>query len=932
MKKIFTLGFLLIIPLALSAQWFGDGLSAGTAYYGVINTGNTMQAWNLTNYPGGVIYVGRSASGQNDLEVGSGGILNIGPGITVKFCTTTSDLRITGSGVLNASGSSSAFVTFTKDLQATWGHITFDDPSGTGISTLNYCIIENGLVSGSGYPGSGGGILIRQSHVTISNSIIKNNYAAYGGGIFIDNNQNPYIYRCLFQNNTCLHGGGGIYCYNGASSVIENCIFDSNQCLEPTTSYYTGGGVTAQTACSIKVLNCTFVNNTSTRPEGQSLLLHSSPNSRVINSILWGTPAKQIYCYGTTPASVIINCAYRGITSSSGTPVNPKILNSSNTAVDGPNFTATDGSDWSIMYASPCRDAGVNTYTGVTIPPLDYEGNARVNTTDIGAYESLYSTWKTTAATTDWTLAANWTGGVPVNKSNVFITTGGTNYPTGSPNQDFIISTGRLLVLEQGTRLTLNNLTNNGTLKLNSSAAGFASLIINSYNKGSGATEEIQMFLAGGGTASPLSYKWHYIASPVSSLAVSTFSPSVTLDLAQWVESYPALSLSQGWVAYDGYIYSTGGMGGPTFTTLVPGKGYDYYKNADHTFTFGGQLNTSDVSVSLDYTSGDNNMHGYNLIGNPFCSGLDWDYIVSHSFPANTTKSLYYTRNSALCSYINGVGVPGDVNGIIPPMQGFFSKTSSAGNTMILPAAARTNGNIHPTYKALQVIPLVRLSLTDDTLSDETVVRFDDLANPGLDNDFDAVKMFLSPDLTSICSSMSGTNYAIDGLPFPDPSVEIPVTINLTTDAPTRTISATQIQGLDNYDVTLIDNTTGLTADLKTDPNIMFAAAKGNIAGRFILKIGTITTGIENPTTTLNKFNIYSANNKINIQSLADEWEGKTGSVEVMALTGKTISNTQNVEFHKNSLTQVDAPQTQGIYIVQIKSGMMRFAGKVVIR
>nr|HPM04020.1 hypothetical protein [Candidatus Cloacimonadota bacterium] len=142
MKKNLLLIILFIIPLTLSAQWYGDGLSANTAYYGIINSSNAMQDWNIANYPDGVIYVGRSTAGQNDLEIGTGGTLTISQGISVKFCNTASDLRITGTGVLNATGSSADYITFTRNVQATWGHITFE--SSTGTSIMLYCIVEYG--------------------------------------------------------------------------------------------------------------------------------------------------------------------------------------------------------------------------------------------------------------------------------------------------------------------------------------------------------------------------------------------------------------------------------------------------------------------------------------------------------------------------------------------------------------------------------------------------------------------------------------------------------------------------------------------------------------------------------------------------------------------------------------------------------------------
>ena len=95
-------------------------------------------------------------------------------------------------------------------------------------------------------------------------------------------------------------------------------------------------------------------------------------------------------------------------------------------------------------------------------------------------------------------------------------------------------------------------------------------------------------------------------------------------------------------------------------------------------------FNTSDLPAALSFTTGTPlSMHGFNLLGNPFSSGLNWDDIIDGLFfpyPANTSKGLYFSRNNEQCSYIAGVGVPADVTGIIPPMQGFFIKTYSTEN------------------------------------------------------------------------------------------------------------------------------------------------------------------------------------------------------------------------------------------------------------
>ncbi len=265
-------------------------------------------------------------------------------------------------------------------------------------------------------------------------------------------------------------------------------------------------------------------------------------------------------------------------------------------------------------------------------------------------------------------------------------------------------------------------------------------------------------------------------------------------------------------------------------------------------------------------------------------------------------------------------------------MQGFFVKTYSSDNSITLPAAARTHDNIHSRYKGSTIIPLVRLAIQEDAVTnDETVVRFDAAAKSTLDNDFDALKMFLSSAKTSIHTALGGTNYAINGQPFPESLLEIPVIVNVISEG-THKISATQLQGLDSYSVSLTDKTTGFTADLKSTPVVTFSASPGMLNDRFTLKISNISTGAEDLYTNDNSFNIYRNFNYINIQTIADEWDGKTGSVKVLDMSGKTVSDLRRTEFSKTSVTQIGAPDANGLYFIEIKSGVNRFVGKVVIK
>jgi hypothetical protein len=690
MKKILLIFIIVTIPVWVNAQFTGSGTSA-VPYSGGTLTGN--QTWLLTNSP---IYV------SGDLTVGTpsnAGHLTIEAGVTVRFCATGADLIITGLGELTADGTPSAQIRFTADTDKDgiygetgeiWGHISFQSMGSAGASLFDNCIIEYGDVRGNSSPASyGGGIYADFSSITISNCKIQHNKAEWGGGIFVNENKSISINNSIIFDNFSKEAGGGIYCWNGSSSIIENTIFNSNHCDGTSTFYYTGGGFASQSNCSVSIYNCTFVNNTSSRTNGQSLMFYGSTNDKAVNCIFWGS-GSHLYTSGTYITNY---CAVQGsIPSGTGNFV----LNSSNTAPDGPNFTAIDGSDWSIKVISPCRDAGTTPSPAV---PNDYVGNPRVRGYDIGAYEVQYNYWLTSAGSTDWATGANWNGGVPTSSQNVVISTGATNYPTGSTSIDYTIGSVYGLVMEPGAKVTFNTLTKNGDLKLMSNSSAISSLITNNS-----VNAIVELYLTGGGSSS--TYKWHYISSPVSALPVNTFILKPTMDFAQYFEARPTTNPLQGWIAYDGYIYYTGGYltGSPyviTGTNLNVGQGYNYFYSSDYKFTFSGNINVSSVSPTITY-GGNATLHGFNLLGNPFSSGLDWTTITNDAgYPTLTSKGLYFTRDNTQCSYISGVGYPdASVTGIIPPMQGFFIRTTNTSTTLPLLAGARAH-NIPARYKGL---------------------------------------------------------------------------------------------------------------------------------------------------------------------------------------------------------------------------------------
>ncbi len=922
MKKILIIIILLNISIIVKSQLDGDG-TYSDPFSGTLECVDT----EAPEYPdttwSGTVYI------DGDITIDDEK-LTISAGAIIIFLSETADLIITGTGQLEADGTPGSIITFTSDDDddgnygesgERWGHISFE--SSTGSSTISFCIIEYGNKSGSGIEGYGGGIQINSSVVSVAHSTIRNNYAQWGGGIFVNKNVYPSINNCYFIDNQSLHAGGGLYSWSGASPTITNCIFETNASLETTYSNYSGGGIGTGTTNSIKIINCTFVNNTSSQTEGQSLVLDRSPNAKVINSIFWGTSEKQIYCYSSS-ASSVINCAYRGITYTSGTPVNPVLLSSNNDASDGPNFNATDGSDWSIKFISPCRDTGTTPSPTV---PNDYDGNPRIGTYDMGAYEVQYSRW-TGATDTDWGTATNWDQSVDPSSGtgDVVIPTGLSNYPNVTTTEDFTIASGKYMILEPTASVTLDVLTNNGTLNLNSDPSGMFSLMVSTYS-GSG-TVNSEIYFTGGDAGSG-AYRWHYMAVPKTMDKSELLSDISSDNLLLYDDSEVSTSKDEGWQWHDGYGGTTG------FTNLEETKGYNFYhwdSSGDTAMLTSTSLLSTISNIYLQFSGSglDTSLYGWNLVGNSLTCALDWDNVTFSG--SDVRDAVYYTKDNAMMAYVDGFGV-NDGDKYVPPLQGFFVKTTATSQYITL-SSAKTHATSQSYYKkgaAIVEKPHFRVEISQEENKDEMVIRFETDATNNFDGQYDASKWISPAAIPQIYTLLSGEDYCINALPYPETSMDIPVGIKIPADG-TYSIKRTDIYGLEEYNIYLKDLQEDVTINLKDIPEYSFSATSRTTTNRFIIIVSNISTATDEMIFSNKEFNIYSAFGLINIQTLGDDWNGKQGMIKIFDLAGKTIDDINNAEFDKNSLLQIRAPETKGLYLVEIKAGVKRYVGKVVVK
>ena len=223
---------------------------------------------------------------------------------------------------------------------------------------------------------------------------------------------------------------------------------------------------------------------------------------------------------------------------------------------------------------------------------------------------------------------------------------------------------------------------------LKSTTDGTASLIHNTNN----VPATVERYISGAAEA------WHFLSSPVSNqtIASSSWTPlgsygnGTGYDLYVWDEPTPC------WVYHKNDVgalpYDPNNPDWPTVHPLpdfVSGRGYLYSVQAlNPTNEFVGNLNNGNISYPLTAIStADPLLTGFNLIGNPYPSSIDWKASTGWTranlvltgggydmWIWNPAANNYGTYNS-----FTSIGT-NSVTQYIAPMQGFFVKAGSNAN------------------------------------------------------------------------------------------------------------------------------------------------------------------------------------------------------------------------------------------------------------
>ncbi len=481
-------------------------------------------------------------------------------------------------------------------------------------------------------------------------------------------------------------------------------------------------------------------------------------------------------------------------------------------------------------------------------------------TVTVNASVPATSTW-TGSIDSDWFKSGNWNNGVPGAITLVTIPGGLTNYPT-------------LLSSTSIAGITINNGGSFiGSEYLTTGTALVKRDIVNT--------------------------NYHYVSSPVASTTFGSVFPLNQFEV--WARAYNETTGDWDNLAMADY--------------LAVGKGYSVQMNQPQTALFSGVLNSSTVTSTLSKQNPgvDPNRVGWNLLGNPYSSAIDWD-LTSHS----AIDASVYVWNGA--QYVSWNGTTGALtDGIIPAENGFFAKTAVNGTTLTIPLASRVHSAVGFYKSALA--DLLELTAEGNSNTDKTFVHFNEQASAAFDNQYDAYKLFGNDNAPQLYSMITGDVLSINELPMAgNEVVDLGFKCNTTG---IYTISAT---GTDNFSsavpVFLQDVKLDITQDLKINPVYSFSYVAGEPENRFRLLFLDVT-GIEEPTTAV--IRVYSFDKTVVIENA----DLLTGTIGIYDITGRELY-TQKLAGQVT--TYIPLQVVTGTYIVKVISAKAAANTKVHIR
>lgn len=467
------------------------------------------------------------------------------------------------------------------------------------------------------------------------------------------------------------------------------------------------------------------------------------------------------------------------------------------------------------------------------------------------------------------------------------------------------------------------NLTTNNFLTLASSVNGTA-LIDGSGSGQVTGTVKMQRFI-------PAAYGYKYFSSPFTNATVAQFADDVDLNASfATFYSYSENKVTTGWNAYT-----------TQSNPLNPGNGY-----AANFGTKGGAWTVNTSGLVNNGTIGPFNLSnynhpytkGYNLIGNPYPSPIDWDAEgwgktnidnAIYFFDAGNTDQYLGTYSY----YVNGVSSDGIANNIIASQQAFFvhvkDGTYPVNGSITFSNQIRTT-SLNPVFhKKGQIAQdsFIRLSAKFEGANikaDYTVAYFTANATKQFNPDVDALKIKNTetgvPNLWIISEDNRET-----AVKATNSNVESRKLINLGVSSSTAgnlIITANDISNISEaYFIYLKDNYSGKIQDLRANPEYRFDIKNEVFTDRFTLILST--EKIEQQVLSSSSFNAFVRDGSVMIHLNLKE---EQVTARITDISGRVLLEKQVYGEGDHKIGQLG---NTGIYIVSLYTDMGIISRKI---
>jgi len=496
---------------------------------------------------------------------------------------------------------------------------------------------------------------------------------------------------------------------------------------------------------------------------------------------------------------------------------------------------------------------------------------------------------------------------------------------------DLTVNAGSQLTLLNGSNMTATN------FYINSDAVkGTGTFVDKNASVSSGkltvsGLTNVQQYL-------PMGRNW-YISSPVSGATSNVIKSTSANKLWNYNE------VNTGTILWNEIT--------ATNTLLGITTGYVANMAASGNILFPGTLNTG-AQTTVTLTRQGTISSGFNLVGNPYPSYLNWISAVAstNTGTINMEPTMWYRSQNSGATYVfdtfiangsgGGIGTSNfsngvtPVNGFIPPMQAFWVRVApgqTTGKLAFTNSMRSHQDQSIPTnrLKAASIVDpeqsVLRLQVSNGINSDEAIVYFNPNALDTFDG-FDAEKMSNNDATIPEIYTMAGLEkVVINGLKsvYDNEELMLGFTPGIQSDF---TIKATEISSFDpNTKIILKDKLLNTEKELTIGNSYTFSSTEISTLSRFsiLFKTTSVTTQINDDGKGSESMLIYkNQNNQITVNRMDAIGEG---TLTVSNSIGQLLASQSTT----GTVTVVDKTLIPGVYLVKLTLKGKNTIKKVII-